>query len=204
MSVFISSDWFYSQPRVFIHHRSGSHLLPFALSVKSLIPSIHLSEQTPPHHHLPCSALCSVFKPITEGTHSDNYSVDAALQHTRVGRDVRWMAIWKQRREEAVQKLKWENGGLSEGETDKRKKGECEMKEEERWERKSEGNSRGSSAERHSATGNTGTYSGTLQGILTLQVGITGMGGGIKMCHFWLWKSNNDLEHISKSPVNYC
>lgn len=45
MSLFISTDWFYSRPCVFIHHKPGSHLLPFALSVKSLISSIHLSEQ---------------------------------------------------------------------------------------------------------------------------------------------------------------
>lgn len=68
MSVFISTDWFYSQPRVFIHHRPGSHLLPFTLSVRPLIPSIHLSERAAPHTTAGSSSpLCSVFKPVTEG-----------------------------------------------------------------------------------------------------------------------------------------
>lgn len=82
-----------------------SHLLPFALSVKSLIPSIHLWERAdpsppPPPTTGPRLAPSSVFKPVTEATRSDNYSVDAALQQNGAGRDGRWMAIRKERREE--------------------------------------------------------------------------------------------------------
>lgn len=51
------------------------------------------------------------------------------------------------------QKLKFEKGGLSEGETDMRKKGEREIVEKKGM-RESRGNSGGSSDEQHTTTGN--------------------------------------------------
>lgn len=105
-------------------------------------PSIFQSRQLPRQPPPPtptsppeyCSAPCSVFKPITEGTYSDNYSVDVALYHKRVGRDVRWMVIWKQRREETGRSWNKRTEGYLKVRQIREKRGESQMKEKKRWE----------------------------------------------------------------------
>lgn len=102
---------------------------------------------SPPKHR---QALCPLFKPITEGTHTDNYSAEAALHHKQVGRDVRWMTIWKQRREETGRS--WNKGteGYRKVRQIREKRGRT------RWKREKMRESGGRSAEQHSETGNTG------------------------------------------------
>lgn len=75
LSVFICFEWLYSKSLRSLVGQHRSHLLPFALSVKPLIPSIHLPEAlspstpkpTPPYQACgacitPCSAFNTAFE----------------------------------------------------------------------------------------------------------------------------------------------
>lgn len=107
MSVFTYCDSFLAQC---VHPSASMEVIYYHLSCQSSPWSSPSSSQRRQHCSplplLSCITLCSVFKPATEGTHSDNYSTGTMPHHKPGEHDMRWMVIWKLR---GRQRVKTEN-----------------------------------------------------------------------------------------------
>lgn len=124
---------------LWVHSSAGVGVIYYHLS---LIPSIHLPEQAalphpataPPLPEL-CVTLCSLFKPATEETHSDNCSIGAVLHREPGWLDTRWMVIEKLRGRAGNESTK---GYQTVRQIRERGEGKSKMKEG-RWERWGDG-----------------------------------------------------------------
>lgn len=117
--------------------RRGSHLLPFVPD--PFHPSPRAGSTPPPATAPPlpelCVTLCSLFKPATEETHSDNCSIGAVLHREPGWLDTRWMVIEKLRGRAGNESTK---GYQTVRQIRERGEGKSEMKEG-RWERWGDG-----------------------------------------------------------------